>query len=290
MHPNGESQQQAALRSWCLFSSVEAEALVNALRRWQSCFGLGRRTTNVTDPFIRLILDRCLPSDVEQQLCKEPLDRLMQDVIAVRTRVIDDHLMQWCKRDNIKQVVILASGFDTRAWRLRWPPGVNLYEVDSAMICNVKYTALGEIAPNCHRLALIGDVFNMPQVFRSLQALGFDRTQPSIWLVEDVVEYMLPELASEMFSAIAHSCGSGSRLICTLSDVRLRDLLKRYGHAMHLIEDFEPAGVVLNRIIDAGWACDMLLSGELESRFDVDLNSCLYIVLGARCGQAGCGT
>ncbi|GFH22886.1 uncharacterized protein HaLaN_20414, partial [Haematococcus lacustris] len=93
----------------------------------------------------------------------------MQDVIAVRTRVIDDHLMQWCKRDNIKQV-----------------PFKSL--VDSAMICNVKYTALGEIAPNCHRLALIGDVFNMPQVFRSLQALGFDRTQPSIWLVEDVVE------------------------------------------------------------------------------------------------------
>ena len=56
------------------------------------------------------------------------------------------------------QVVILASGFDTRAWRLRWPPNVSVYEVDSAMIMNTKFAALGDIQPNCQRLALIGDV------------------------------------------------------------------------------------------------------------------------------------
>ncbi len=73
-----------ASRSWATLSAVEAEALVNALRRWQSSFGLARLSTcrqaavNVNDPFVRLILDRCLPSDVESQLCREPLDRLMQ--------------------------------------------------------------------------------------------------------------------------------------------------------------------------------------------------------------------
>lgn len=53
---------------------------------------------------VRLILDRCLPEDVETQLCKEPLDRLMQNVIAVRTAVIDEHLLQWAKQENITQV------------------------------------------------------------------------------------------------------------------------------------------------------------------------------------------
>lgn len=52
-----------------------------------------------------------------------------------------------------------------------------------------------------------------------------------------------------MFATIASHCCTGSRLVCTLSDVRLRDLLKRYGHTMHLIEDYEPAGVVLNRLV-----------------------------------------
>lgn len=259
--------------------------MINALRRWQSSFGVGRNTsssckTTVDDPYVRLILDRCLPYEVESQLCKEPLDKLMQNVIAVRTQVIDEKLIEWCKADNTKQVVILASGFDTRAWRLRWPPEVSLFEVDTAMIMNTKFTALGDIQPNCHRLALIGDVFNMPQVFRSLHALGFDSSKPSIWLLEDVVEYMLPELASEMFESIAQCVGRASRLICTLSDTRLRDLLKRFGHSTHLVEDYEPAGIVLNRINCAGWRCDMLLSGELESKFDVDLHNCLYIVHG----------
>uniref|UniRef100_A0A7S0R7Q6 S-adenosyl-L-methionine-dependent methyltransferase n=1 Tax=Chlamydomonas leiostraca TaxID=1034604 RepID=A0A7S0R7Q6_9CHLO len=283
MYYTDAATQQQSRKVWSLFNSVEAEALVNALRRWQSSFGIGRSTskhvkTTVNDPYVRLILDRCLPSEVEAQLCKEPLDRLMQNVIAVRTSVIDEHLLQWSKGEGISQVVILASGFDTRAWRLRWPPGVSLYEVDSAMIMNQKYTALGDIQPNCHRLALIGDVFNLPQVFRSLKGLGFDASKPCMWLVEDVVEYMLPELASEMFATIAAHCCAGSRLIVTLSDVRLRDLLKRYGHAMHLIEDYEPAGVVLNRILGAGWKADMILSGELESKYDVDLHTCLYIV------------
>ncbi len=92
----------------------------------------------------------------------------------------------------------------------------------------------------------------------------------------------LPELASEMFAAIATNCCSGTRLVCTLSGCRLRDLLKRYGHAVHLIEDYEPAGVVLNRINCAGWSCDMILSGELESKYDVDLHNCLYIVYGKK--------
>lgn len=42
------------------------------------------------------------------------------------------------------------------------------------------------------------------------------------------------------------------------------------------------AGVVLNRILGAGWRADMILSGELESKFDVDLHTCLYIVRGKK--------
>lgn len=51
---------------------------------------------------------RCLPGDVEAQLCKEPLDRLMQNVIAVRTAVIDEHLLQWSKEEGISQVGLLS--------------------------------------------------------------------------------------------------------------------------------------------------------------------------------------
>lgn len=69
----------------------------------------------------------------------------------------------------------------------------------------------------------------------------------------------------------------------TLSDVKLRDLLKRYGRTVHLIEDYEAPGVVLNRIINAGWQTDdLILSGSLETRFGVDLHGCLYIAKGQK--------
>ena len=41
------------------------------------------------------------------------------------------------------------------------------------------------------------------------------------------------------------------------------------------------AGVVLNRIANAGWTAEFILSGELETRFGVDLHGCLYVVKGS---------
>ena len=73
-------------------------------------------------------------------------------------------------------------------------------------------------------------------------------------------------------------CASGSHMLVTLSDAKLRDLLKRYGRTVHLIEEYEAPGVVFNRLINAGWTCEeLMLSGSLETRFGVDLHGCLYI-------------
>lgn len=59
---------------------------------------------------------------------------------------------------------------------------------------------------------------------------------------------------------MCHACVrlAGSRLIVTLSDVRLRDLLKRYGHAMHLVEDYEPAGAFPLLAGHSGVSCEDL--------------------------------
>lgn len=95
-------------RIWAMFNPVEMEAVVNALRRWQCSFGFrSRRVHNIgtiLDPYVRLILDRCLPPAVERQLCLEPLDALLNAVIAVRTCVIDESLMRWAHKDGILQV------------------------------------------------------------------------------------------------------------------------------------------------------------------------------------------
>jgi len=126
---------------WSAFSSVEAEAAVNALRRWRcslvSLADLGhvrrRQLPSAHDPYIRLVLDRCLPPEVEEKLCSEPVDRLVQDIISVRTSVVDETVLHWTT-GGIKQVVLIGSGYDTRAWRLRWPSNTCVYEIDAAII------------------------------------------------------------------------------------------------------------------------------------------------------------
>lgn len=274
-------------RIWTQLNPVECEAVVNALRRWQVSFGLpgGRRgacAAVVVDPYVRLILDRCLPPQVERQLCKEPLDALLNDVIAVRTAVIDESLMRWSRADSIRQLINVASGMDTRAWRLRWPQGMRVFEIDSATVHAQKSAALGDIDAACTRVALVGDVFNLSEVLNRLTMVAYDPSKPTIWLVEDVVEYMQPELVSTMFAVLAAHCAPGSRLVASLSDVKLRDLLRRYGRTSQLIEEYEPPGIVLNRITAAGWYAEVILPGQLEGRFDVDLHNCLYIVNGTR--------
>ncbi|KAG2430342.1 hypothetical protein HYH02_013818 [Chlamydomonas schloesseri] len=273
-------------RVWAMFNPVESEAVVNALRRWQCSFGFRSRRIHsvgsITDPYVRLILDRCLPPAVERQLCSEPLDALLNAVIAVRTCVIDESLLRWAHQDGVLQLINVASGFDTRAWRLRWPPAMRMYEIDSATVHAQKAAALGDIDTACSRSALVGGVWDLGDTLRRLAAVGYDPSRPTLWLVEDVVEYMLPSAASQLFAVMAAHCAPGSRLVASLSDVKLRDLLRRYGHTTHLVEEFEPPGIVLNRICAAGWHAEVILSGQLEDRFDVDLHNCLYLVHGTR--------
>ena len=50
--------------------------------------------------------------------------------LAIRTRFFDDFLAEATLRYGIRQVVIIASGFDMRSWRIEWPEGVRLFELD----------------------------------------------------------------------------------------------------------------------------------------------------------------
>eukprot|EP00198_Chlamydomonas_reinhardtii_P010849 XP_001700186.1 predicted protein [Chlamydomonas reinhardtii] len=250
-----------------MFNPVESEAVVNALRRWQCSFGFrSRRIHNcgsITDPYVRLILDRCLPPAVERQLCSEPLDALLNAVIAL---------------------INVASGFDTRAWRLRWPAAMRMYEIDSATVHAQKAAALGDIDTACSRSALVGGVWDLGDTLRRLAAVGYDPSRPTLWLVEDVVEYMLPSAASQLFAAMSAHCAPGSRLVASLSDVKLRDLLRRYGHTTHLVEEFEPPGIVLNRICAADAAGAGAGAGQLCRRGSAALpateNGLVVVVVG----------
>ena len=74
----------------------------------------------------------------------------------------------------IRQAVILAAGLDARSWRLPWPDGVTVYELDQPKVLDFKASTLAEhgAEPACNRVAVPVDLRqDWPT---ALQQAGFD--------------------------------------------------------------------------------------------------------------------
>src|SRR5689334_1668188 len=74
------------------------------------------------DFFVKLV-DGTLPLDADDA----GAGKMLADVMAVRTRFFDDFFLD-AGRAGIRQAVILASGLDSRAYRLPWPDGTTVFE------------------------------------------------------------------------------------------------------------------------------------------------------------------
>jgi methyltransferase (TIGR00027 family) len=116
--------------------------------------------------------------------------------IAIRTRFFDDFLRAATGGDGgVRQVVILAAGLDTRAFRLAWPPGVRVFELDRLDVLEAKNRLLAHgaaperVNPRCDRRAIGVDLATEPWD-EALTAAGLAVGQPSAWLVEGLFAYL----------------------------------------------------------------------------------------------------
>ncbi|SDG98158.1 methyltransferase, TIGR00027 family [Sinosporangium album] len=114
---------------------------------------------------------------------------------GLRTRVLDDFLTD-SARAGIRQVVLLGAGLDTRAFRLDWPQGQTVYEIDRDGVLAFKHGVLDGLAatPTATRRPIAADLRD--DWARSLVNAGFDRTAPTAWLAEGLLLY-LPSAAEQ---------------------------------------------------------------------------------------------
>jgi methyltransferase (TIGR00027 family) len=142
--------------------------------------------------------------------------------ITVRTRFLDDVVLDACAQ-GCRQVVILGAGLDARAFRLGWPEGVRLWELDLPDVLAFKEQVLRaeSAAPSCERATVPIDLTD--DWGRSLRAAGFDEGAPVAWLAEGLLAYLRPEAANALVTRAAGLSVAGSRLGLTLaSPERLR--------------------------------------------------------------------
>ncbi|HET7074679.1 MAG TPA: class I SAM-dependent methyltransferase [Mycobacterium sp.] len=135
----------------------------------------------------------------------------MADNMAVRTKFFDEFFLG-ATNAGIKQAVILASGLDARAYRLPWPAGTVVYEVDQPQVIEFKSRTLAELgaAPTAERRAVAIDLReDWPA---ALRAAGFDPAQPTAWSAEGLLGYLPPEAQDRLLDTITELSAPGSRL------------------------------------------------------------------------------
>jgi methyltransferase (TIGR00027 family) len=131
--------------------------------------------------------------------------------MTVRTRFFDDFFVN-ATEGGIRQAVILASGLDTRAYRLPWPAGTVVYEIDQPQVIEFKTTTLADLGadPTAERRTVSIDLReDWPQALRDS---GFDTSKPSAWSAEGLLPYLPPEAQDRLFDNITALSAPGSQL------------------------------------------------------------------------------
>jgi methyltransferase (TIGR00027 family) len=135
----------------------------------------------------------------------------MRGYQAVRTHFFDTFFTD-AVAAGIRQIVILASGLDSRAYRLDWPAGTTVYELDQPEVLAYKSTTLAEngVNPTADRREVAIDLRqDWPA---ALRAAGFDPTQRTAWLAEGLLMYLPAEAQDRLFTLIGELSPAGSRV------------------------------------------------------------------------------
>jgi methyltransferase (TIGR00027 family) len=208
--------------SWDLASSVGATATMVAAAR-----ALASKDTDpiINDPFaaplVRAVgiefFTRVVDGEIKPVLeenAGENFTAELQtetDSLAVRTRFFDEFFTN-AAAAGIQQSVILAAGLDSRAYRLSWPAGSIVYEVDQPQVVAFKTETMASLGaePTAQRRTVSIDLRDdWPAALRDS---GFDDTKPSAWSAEGLLMYLPPEAQDRLFDHITALSAPGSQI------------------------------------------------------------------------------
>lgn len=239
--------------SWDLASSVGATATAVAASRAVASQGPDALLDDpFAEPLVRAVgLDAFVKIvDGEAFLDDDPLmnRKTMSEQIAVRTRFFDDFFTS-ASEAGIRQAVILAAGLDTRGYRLHWPQGTVVFEIDQPDVIAFKTTTLDSLgaAPKATRNTVAIDLRDDWPA--ALRAAGFDQAQPTAWIAEGLLVYLPPDAQDRLLDNVTALSAPGSRLATEHMDMKsmpddwtekLDERSRRAGSDIKLSELFYP--------------------------------------------------
>jgi methyltransferase (TIGR00027 family) len=206
--------------TWDLASSVGATAtMVAAARAVASTSDNPLINDQFAEPLVRAVGLDFFTQLASGELRPQDLDadsqavgmQQMADNMAVRTKFFDEFFSA-ATAAGVRQVVILASGLDSRAYRLAWPAGTTVYEIDQPDVITFKTQTLADLGaePTAERRTVAIDLrFDWPA---ALKAAGFDPTRPTAWSAEGLLGYLPPDAQDRLLDTITELSAPGSRV------------------------------------------------------------------------------
>ncbi|MGH3970907.1 MAG: class I SAM-dependent methyltransferase [Mycobacterium sp.] len=283
--------------SWEITESVGATALGVAAAR---AVETESEHPLISDPFARVFLDAAgdgmwdwyaspdLPAEVVE--AEPALPQRMQgmvDYMASRTAFFDTFFLD-ATGAGIPQAVILAAGLDSRCWRLPWPDGTMVYELDQPRVLEFKAATLREHGPQptCNRVAVAVDLRqDWPAALRQA---GFDVSAPSAWSVEGLLPYLPAAAQDLLFDRVQDLTVTGSQIAVEALGPRFmdpefrarrRERMDRMRALMANVDPqrqlprtdelwyFEEREDVGDRLRSHGWAASVTPSAELMAGY-----------------------
>ena len=258
--------------TWDLASSVGATATAVATQRAMASQGPDPLLNDPwADPLVRAVGDDTFIKLIDGKLgdSDDPVMKrqAVLEQITVRTRYFDDFFMQ-ATGAGIRQVVILASGLDPRAYRLPWPADTVVYEIDQPGVIDFKTRTLADLGaklPAERRTVAIDLREDWPA---ALVAAGLDPAKPTAWSAEGLLVYLPPEAQDRLFDNVAALSAPGSRIACEHMDFRnipadwadkLTERSRRIGSKINLAELFYTGdrNAASEYLAERGWHVDI---------------------------------
>lgn len=196
---------------------------------------------------------------------------------GVRSRYFDTALTAAAEQ-GVDQVVLLAAGLDTRAFRLDWPAGTTVYEIDQAGVLDFKDRVLSEhgAQPRCERHRVDADLReDWPS---ALSGAGFDPQRRSVWLVEGLLPFLPAQAEVDLFATVDRLATPGSSIAVehfgpAVESISARHpgVLEQFGGSYSLditaLVSGEPRTGPVDRLGEAGWSVTPTLAADAASGY-----------------------
>lgn len=191
--------------------------------------------------------------------------------IIIRTRYFDDFLQRITEQEQIRQVILLGAGLDTRAYRLSWPEGTQLLEIDQPALSAYKenfFDAAGCEA-GCTRRAIGMDLASPWS--EALRSNGFATEERSVWLLEGLLFYLPNEQIAQVLNLVTTLAAPGSWLAFDIiNSVMLSSPLTQKWLEMQAEAGAPWIGTMddpVGYLAERGWTANLSQAGAPEAHY-----------------------